>query len=158
MKILNFFFGILIFTSVLSCGGEDDICTEGEATPRMKMKFKSTEGKLKTLDSLYVDVEYSSGTKSSIFVGAKVDSVMVPLRVDTQPFTNIYFRNRKYGSISQLKVNYSTGSEYVSPACGLKRLYYDLNPELITPDPILGIEKNQTEITDEKKTHLYLTF
>ncbi len=84
--------------------------------------------------------------------------MLIPLRVDTQPFTNIYFRNRKKGPTSLLKLNYETGSKYVSPACGLKRLYLNINPVLETPNPVLGIEKNQTEITDEKKTHLYLSF
>ncbi len=67
MKLLNYFFILVAITSLYSCGGEDDICTEGEATPRMKVKFKSTEGKLKTLDTLYVDVEYTAGIKSSVY-------------------------------------------------------------------------------------------
>lgn len=158
MKFINAFFLVTIFLSLLSCGGEDDICTAGEATPRMKVKFKSTEGKLKTMDTLYVDVEYSSGVQSTVFTGSKVDSVLIPLRVDNQPFTNVYFRNRKNGNKSLVKVQYTPGSKYVSPACGLKRLYMDFSPELVNPNPVLGIEKNQPEIVDESKTHLYLTF
>ena len=33
-----------------SCQGDDDVCVSGEATPRMKVKFKSADGRVATLD------------------------------------------------------------------------------------------------------------
>lgn len=148
---------MLVF-SLVSCGGDDDICLAGEATPRMKVKFKSTDGKLKTLDSLYVEVEYQTGMKTPLISAGKVDSVMIPLRVDDNTYTKVYFHTVKAGNSSMVQVNYTTGSKYVSPACGLKRLYNNLNVVLQNPNPVLGIETNQSQITDENKTHLYLIF
>lgn len=130
----------------------------------MKVKFKATDGKIKTLDSLFVSVEYKDGeithlqpnNSSSVFLN--VDSVFVPLRVDENGFTNIYFRTSKIGDSSKLKVNYTTKTEYVSPACGMKKLYENLDASVENPNPILNVEINQTEILNEDKTHLYLIF
>ena len=36
-----------------SCENDDDVCVSGEATPRLKIKFKSADNKVLTLDSLY---------------------------------------------------------------------------------------------------------
>lgn len=124
----------------------------------MKMKFKTLSSqKEKTLDSLYISVDYGSG-KKSIASLAKVDSVLVPLRVDEASSTELYFKTTKRGKESKLKVNYTVKSAYVSPACGVKRLYNDVSYSLETPDPIQKIETGQTEITNEDKTHLYLLF
>ena len=152
-------FGVfLLLLMLVSCGSDDDICTSGEATPRLKMKFKnSVTGNLKTLDSLYVDVDYGNGP---VLVAQKklADSVLIPLRVDEVPFTDVYVRLTKAGAKSKIKLNYTTTSGYVSPACGIKRLYENLNPVLEIPNPVVTAEKNQNQIVDENKTHIYLHF
>ncbi|MGC4128084.1 MAG: DUF6452 family protein [Bergeyella sp.] len=148
-----FFSGLVLF----SCSSDDDICTSGEATPRLKMKFRTTEGKEKTLDSLYLDVAYGSG-KINIVSAKSVDSVMIPLRVDESPFTEIFVRLTNKGEESAIKINYTTESEYVSPACGIKRIYRNLNPELESANPVIRVDKVQNEITNEEKSHLYLIF
>lgn len=142
---------------MFSCTSDDDICTSGEATPRMKLKFKTTDGKQKTLDTLYVSVDYSSG-KSLIYHNKAVDSVLIPLRVDDQDYTNIYIKQRLNGPESKIRINYTTTSEYVSPACGIKRLYDNLDVALEKQDPVTSLEKNQNQIVNEDKTHLYLIF
>ena len=149
---------LLVLFLLISCGSDDDICTSGEATPRMKIKFKnSVTGNVKTLDSLYVDVDYGSGPV--LVVQRKLaDSCLIPLRVDEVPFTDVYVRLTKLGAKSKIKINYTTTSKYVSPACGIKRLYENLNPVLETATPVVSVEKNQNEIIDEKKTHIYLHF
>jgi len=45
----------IIFRNVISIflPRDDDVCVSGEATPRMKVKFKSADGRVATLDSLY---------------------------------------------------------------------------------------------------------
>ena len=53
---------------------------------------------------------------------------------------------------------FSTKSEYVSPACGFKKLYENVKEELTTPNPVTKLELNQTQIINEDKTHLYLVF
>ena len=158
MKFLRIFLIALFLTSLFSCGSEDDICLSGEATPRMKLKFKTkSTGKLKTLDSLYIAVDYGNGPVG-VLANAKVDSVLLPLRVDEVPFTKIFVRTSKSAINSEIKINYTTKSQYVSPACGIKKIYEDVNAILEVPNAVLGLEKNQNQITDESKTHYYLLF
>lgn len=148
---------LMVVLCALSCGSDNDICTSGEATPRMKLKFLTAERKQKTLDTLYLSVDYASG-KSLILKSAKVDSVFIPLRVDGQPFTDFYIRQRSAGPESKIRVKYTTSSEYVSPACGIKRFYENMETELLQPDPVTALEKVQNSIVNEDKTHLYLIF
>jgi hypothetical protein len=148
------FFGMLFLSS---CQGDDDVCVSGEATPRMKVKFKSADGRVATLDSLYVDINYGSGLVN-VIKAKSVDSAMIPLRVDNNPFTEISLRTSEKGSASKIKVTYSLKSEYVSPACGFKRLYENVGGTLVTPNPVIKIEQNQDQIIDENKTHFYFIF
>jgi len=140
-----------------SCQGDDDVCVSGEATPRMKVKFKSADGRVATLDSLYVDINYGSGLVN-VIKAKSIDSVTIPLRVDNNPFTEISLRTSEKGSASKIKVTYSLKSEYVSPACGFKRLYENVGGTLVTPNPVIKIEQNQDQIIDENKTHFYFIF
>lgn len=156
---MKYFLTLLLMSLFLvSCEGDDDVCISGEATPRMKIKFKSADNKLMTLDSVYVDVNYGGTALVNVATLAKADSVLVPLRVDESAFTEISIRKLKKGSVSKFKISYTTKSEYVSPACGFKRLYENVKEELVTPNPVTKLELNQTQITNEGKTHLYLVF
>ena len=140
-----------------SCQGDDDVCVSGEATPRMKVKFKSADGRVATLDSLYVDINYGSGLVN-VIKAKSIDSVTIPLRVDNNPFTEISLRTTNKGNSSKVKINYTLKSEYVSPACGFKRLYENVGATLVTPNPVIKIEQNQDQIIDENKTHFYFIF
>ena len=140
-----------------SCQGDDDVCVSGEATPRMKVKFKSADGRVATLDSLYVDINYGSGLVN-VIKAKSIDSVTIPLRVDNNPFTEISLRTTNKVNSSKIKVTYSLKSEYVSPACGFKRLYENVGGTLETPNPVIKIEQNQDQIIDENKTHFYFIF
>ena len=159
MKFLKIFFiGIFLF-SFFSCGSDDDICVSGEATPRMKLKFKTkATGKLKTMDSLFVNVDYGSGKVPVIATKTKTDSVFIPLRVDDVPFTKICVGISRAAVTSEVKINYTTKSQYVSPACGIKKIYENVSSVLEVPNPVVEIEQNQTQITDESKTHFFLLF
>lgn len=149
------FFSIFLF----SCGSDDDICISGEATPRVKIKFKTqATGKIKTLDSLFINVDYGKGPVPVFGSVVKTDSVLIPIRVDDSPFTDIYVGTSRKAVNSKIKLNYTTGAEYVSPACGIKKVYQNFRPELEIPNPVLGLETNQTQITDESKTHFFLLF
>ena len=158
MKFFRIFSVFLFLLTLFSCGSDDDICLGGEATPRMKLKFKTqSTGKLKTMDSLFVKVDYGNGPVS-VIAASKVDSVLIPLRVDDVPFTKIFVGISKTAVTSQIKINYTTISQYVSPACGVKKIYESADPVLEVPNPVLSIEKNQNQIIDESKTHFYLLF
>lgn len=141
-----------------SCENDDDVCVSGEATPRLKIKFKSADNKVLTLDSLYLDVDYGNNNVLTVVRAAKVDSALIPIRVDDAGFTELYVRKTKKGSVSKIKLNYNTTSEYVSPACGFKRLYQNLTGTLETVNPVTKVELNQNQIINENKTHLYLVF
>lgn len=154
-KILVF---ALICTLFSSCTSDDDICLNGDATARMKVKFKSKDGKIKTLDSLYVKVDYGKGLENVIARKQSTDSILVPLRVDDSSFTEMYFSTSKNGLGSKVKVNYSTRAEYVSPACGIKKVYENVNPVLEVPAEVTALEVNQNIISNESKTHLFLIF
>ena len=157
MKKLIFPFLILGFL-LTSCENDDDVCVSGEATPRLKIKFKSTDNKVLTLDSLYLDVDYGNNNILTVVKAAKVDSALIPIRVDDVGFTELYVRKTKKGSVSKIKLNYNTTSEYVSPACGFKRLYQNLSGSLETANPVTKVELNQNQIINENKAHLYLVF
>lgn len=141
-----------------SCENDDDVCVSGEATPRLKIKFKSADNKVLTLDSLYLDVDYGNNNILTVVKAAKVDSALIPIRVDDAGFTELYVRKTKKGSVSKIKLNYNTTSEYVSPACGFKRLYQNLSGSLETANPVTKVELNQNQIINENKAHLYLVF
>lgn len=158
MKIrLLYFFLISLF--LFSCSSEDDICVGGEATPRMKIKFKTlSNGKFKTLDSVFVKVDYGNGAIPVLANNFRTDSITIPLRVDDTPFTKIYVGLSRAAVNSEIKINYKTNSEYVSPACGIKKNYQNVSSVLETPNAVVAVEQNQNEIINESKTHLFLLF
>ncbi len=159
MKFQRIFILSIFLFSLFSCGSDDDICTSGEATPRMKIKFKTqANGKLKTLDSLYINVDYGNGQVPVIVSKVKTDSVFIPLRVDENTFTEIYVGLSKAQITSRIKINYVTKTEYVSPACGIKKVYENVNSSVVVSNSVLDTEQNQTQISDENKTHLFLLF
>ena len=159
-KIMKRIIFLLTFILLLiSCGSEDDICTNGEASPRIKMKFKTSEtDKLKTLDSIFVSVDFGAGVKSVLKQKFPTDSILIPLRVDDATYTDIYVKLASKGDSSKIRINYTTKSVYVSPACGIKKTYENLNPVLEKSNPVLKLEQTQNQITNEAKTSLYLIF
>jgi len=158
MKYFKFFVMICFVGMFFSCGGDDDICESGEGTPRMKVSFKSIDtGKERPVDSLYVAVDYGSG-KVQLGKLEKIDSRLIPLRVDDSPYTDVYFRFADKGVESHVRVNYTTKSAYVSPGCGIKKTYENLNSELIQSNPVLKLEAGLNQIENEDKTNLFLLF
>ncbi|NML68343.1 hypothetical protein HHL23_00795 [Chryseobacterium sp. RP-3-3] len=158
MKYFKFLVMICFIGMLFSCGGEDDICESGEGTPRMKVSFKNlANDKVRTLDSLYVAVDYGSG-KVQLGKLTKIDSRLIPLRVDDSPYTDVYFRLADKGTESHVRVTYTTKTKYVSPGCGIKKSYENLSSELIQSNPVLKVEAGQNQIENEDKTNLFLLF
>ena len=160
MKYFKFLIAVCLLGFLFSCGGDDDICESGEGTPRMKVSFKNFDtGKEKTMDSLYVAVDYGSG-KVELGGQAKITSRVIPLRVDDSPYTDIYFKITRKGAESKVRINYTTKAAYVSPGCGVKKTYENLNSVLdpTTTVPVKSIEAGQNFIENEDKTNLYLLF
>ena len=156
MKYLKFLTMVCLVGMFFSCGSDDDICESGEGTPRMKVAFRSAEsGKETTLDSLSVAVDYGSG-KVDLGWQKKIDSRLIPLRVDDSPYTDIYFKTSTKSKESQVRVKYTTQATYVSPGCGAKKTYENVSSELITIDPVKSVVNGQNQILNEDKTNLYL--
>ncbi|QQV01964.1 MULTISPECIES: DUF6452 family protein [Chryseobacterium] len=156
MKYFKFIILFFIFSSVTSCGGDDDICESGEGTPRMKIMFK-TGGKITVLDSIKIFADLGTSVVDFGW-NRNVDSVFVPLRVDDSPFTDIYIKTSAKEDSSKVRINYTTKSIYVSPGCGVKRNYENLNSVLLLPNSVKSVEQGQNFIQDEEKTNLYLNF
>ncbi|MBD8083814.1 hypothetical protein [Chryseobacterium caseinilyticum] len=156
-QFLKYTFLIFCLGTVVSCGGDDDICESGEGTPRMKIKFRNAGGQLRTVDSLYLRVDYGNRI---VDFGRTVnaDSLIVPLRVDESPFTDLYFKTRRTEVESKVRVNYTTTSKYVSPGCGVKKTYQNVNSQLVTPGKVTAAANGQNFIENEDKTNLFLTF
>jgi len=160
MKYFKFLIAFCFISVLFSCGGDDDICDSGEGTPRMKFSFLTeASGKERTVDSLFVAVDYGSG-KVQLGAQTNITSRVVPLRVDNSPYTDVYFKVRTNGAESKVRVNYTTKSSYVSPGCGIKINYENLNSVLdpTTTTPVKSIEAGQNFIENENKTNLYLLF
>ncbi|MBP6577720.1 MAG: hypothetical protein KA796_03610 [Chryseobacterium sp.] len=156
MKNIFWIFGLLMLLT--SCGGDDDICLNSDSTPRLKLKFRNSNDQLIRMDTLYIDVDFGKDSLRNTTTAVAVDSVLVPLRIDDSSFTDFYVRTRKAGPRSKIRVNYEAKSIYVSPACGFKRNYENLKPELSQPDPVQSIQTNVTSLTDENRINFYLRF
>lgn len=145
-----------------SCGNDDDICDKGLGTPRMKVKFKTENNKLYQPDTLVIGVKLTNSEDIKTVVSAiKPDSVLVPLRVDDQTYTDLYIRtqpNNKAEQLSVVRVNYTPRSEYVSPACGIRRLYNDLKSSVTQSASVKKVETNTSKIDNENPTHIYFIF
>lgn len=156
MKYFKFILFILALSSVISCGGDDDICESGEGTPRMKISFRKGN-QISVLDSIKIYADLGTGI---IDLGwkLKVDSVFVPLRVDDSPFTDIYVKTTTQEDSTRVRINYTTKSIYVSPGCGVKRNYENVNSVLSTPNSLKSVEQGQNFIENEDKTNLFFNF
>ena len=149
---------IVLSFLIYSCTSEDDICLNGDTTSRLKVKFKTKDGKIKTLDSLYMKVDYGNGVENILANKTKTDSALVPLRIDGSTFTELYFSTSEKGIYSKIKLHYTTTTEFVSPACGIKRNDDNIDPVLEIPAEVTALEKNQNQILNEEKTHLFRIF
>ncbi|MEC5394792.1 DUF6452 family protein [Bergeyella sp. RCAD1439] len=148
----------LLLMMLGSCGSDDDICVSGEATPRMKILFKkASDGKLTRLDRIIVDADYGSGL-TNVVNQISADSVLVPLKVDRSSYTDLYIRTSASGDTARVRVNYSGEAQYVSPACGFKKLYREISVDLQKANPVSATELVQKEIINEDYVHLYLLF
>jgi len=160
MKYFKLIFFILpVFVIFFACNQESDICTEG-GTPRMKIKFKKS-GKLFTVDSLTMSVLASDSDTINVLTNAKkVDSVLVPMKINGDGFTDILVKVNPNSNInySKIHVEYDEKLEYVSPGCGMRKLYDNISANLKKSDSITSIEINSNQIHNENTTVIYLVF
>lgn len=148
----------LVSMLLFSCISDDDVCLSGEATPRMKVKLRDKNNRAYTIPQIFVDVDYGNGL-TQVISATSVDSVLIPLRVDNVTSTKMRIRTSTTDTIgSVVQMDYTTKSEYVSPACGMKRLYQNLSGNLLSGTILETIQQQQNEILDENHTHYYFIF
>lgn len=149
---------LIFFLLIASCNSNDDICTEN-GTPLMNLDFKNNNGDIKTLDTLYLEVEMANHKKIEIAKAqTNVKEIKVPLRVDPSTTTNIYLRTRKLGPVSLFRINYQQKTQYASPACGYRVLYQNISANLLQSNPVQSILPAQNDITNEDNPHFHLIF
>lgn len=162
MKYIKFIFCFVpLLLAIVACNQEDDICTEG-GSPKMKVKFKTVaDGKLARMDSLTVRILWGTDTLMVAPNVKAVDSVMIPLKVTGDAFTDILVQTnpKSKTEISKIKVKYTESSEYVSPGCGIRKLYDNLTVSPIEGlNPVKSVDINSNQIHNEVKTVLYFNF
>jgi Family of unknown function (DUF6452) len=147
----------LLLQSLCSCE-QNDICTEGK-TPKLNIQFLNSEGKLSRRDSIYVDVDFGQAAPKTVLQVSNVESILVPLRVDDAPETKLWIYTRKKGTKDQITLQYKPVNEYVSPACGVRKIYQNVGVSLPNaPQNIKSYKLSTNEITNETASHLLLTF
>ena len=156
MRYFKFFIFIIALSSIISCGSDDDICDSGEGTPRMKIAFRKGN-QITKIDKIKVFVDYGSKIVT-LGTFSQVDSIFVPLRVDESPFTDIYVKTIDTEESTRVRVNYTTKAIYVSPACGVKKNYENVNSVLSAPNSLKSVEQGQNFIENEDKTNLFFNF
>ncbi|MHC6198359.1 DUF6452 family protein [Elizabethkingia miricola] len=162
MKYIKFIFCFVpLLLAIVGCNQEDDICTEG-GSPKMKVKFKrAADGKLTRMDSLTVRILWGTDTLMVAPNVKAVDSVMIPLKVTGDGFTDILVQTnpKSKTDISKIKVKYTESSEYVSPGCGIRKLYDNLTVSPVEGlNPVKSVDINSNQIHNEVKTVLYFNF
>jgi hypothetical protein len=125
----------------------------------MKVKFKK-EGKLYTVDSLSIGIISDHKILKVLDNVKDVDSVYIPLKVNGEGYTDILVQSNLSvkDNYSEIRVKYDEKSEYVSPGCGIRKLYDHLSAIIRKPQEVKSIEVNANQIHDENKTVLYLNF
>ena len=128
----------------------------------MKVKFKrAADGKLTRMDSLTVRILWGTDTLMVAPNVKAVDSVMIPLKVTGDGFTDILVQTnpKSKTDISKIKVKYTESSEYVSPGCGIRKLYDNLTVSPVEGlNPVKSVDINSNQIHNEVKTVLYFNF
>jgi len=158
-KIILYITVLGLFFSFTACSQESDICTEA-GTPRMKVKFKKL-GKLFTVDSLTIKVLISPRDTINVLTNAKnVDSVFIPMKVNGDNFTDILVQVDPNSSTdySKIHIEYDEKREYVSPGCGIRKLYDNISTRFVRYDLVTGVEINSKQVHDENTTAIYLVF
>ena len=151
-------FGLVLALQSLSSCEENDICTEGK-TPKLNIQFLNTDGKLSRRDSIYVDVDFGPQGYKNVLQVANVESILVPLRIDDAPNTSIYIYTRKKGAKDLVNITYKPVNQYVSPACGVRKIYQNLGLNLgANAQNIKSYKLSTNEITNETTSHLLLAF
>jgi len=150
---------ILSIFAIQSCQ-DDDICIDA-ITPRMIISFrdKTTNAELK-MDSVNVyRLNTSTNNWERIYFSALKSTIEINLNVNDETSTQLrvsQFYQNSTSIYDNVSVSYENSDEFLSKACGFKRVYKNVSILLNTNTLFSNSEQNTTEISDESQTHLYL--
>jgi hypothetical protein len=130
MKYIKFIFCFVpLLLAIVACNQEDDICTEG-GSPKMKVKFKTVaDGKLARMDSLTVRILWGTDTLMVAPNVKAVDSVMIPLKVTGDGFTDILVQTNPKSKTEISKAGFKEvgHTEILKTVCNLQDLFLSNN-------------------------------
>lgn len=106
---------------------KDDICLS-PTTPKLVLRFYDTANQtaLKSVERLSI---WADGKDTlSIYKSVSLDSVAIPLNVNTTQTiyhlkTNTVDGNKANNLTNTITINYTTSEEYVSRSCGFKTIF-----------------------------------
>ncbi len=118
---------ILFLALVFIACEKDDICLS-PTTPKLVLRFYDTANQtaLKSVERLSI---WADGKDTlSIYKSVSLDSVAIPLNVNTTQTiyhlkTNTVDGNKANNLTNTITINYTTSEEYVSRSCGFKTIF-----------------------------------
>ncbi len=148
---------ILIILFVIGCE-EDDVCI-GEASPNWVVKIKNQQTQLAdTLDTLYVEYRDSDDVLDTLKL-YQVDSFQVPLRIDGGAIGFGFISSLQDDAVKDsISMNYESEEEYVSKACGLKKVFKNVSYIEHSLDSIQSIESLTPQISNDDEVHIVLYY
>lgn len=138
---------------------EDDVCVE-EKTPRMTILFlNSNTNEPITLDSIIIGTLNNQNTYEDVlFLDTNI--AQVGLSLQDLSTTQLRFRRSNVPATTNdlLQLNYQAQEQYASKACGVKLNYSNLSLGSTNLTNIQNIELQNTQITNEQDTILYIYY
>lgn len=164
MKLTGFFLILFTFFGVIACN-TDKICNDTNPTPGLVVEFYKDTGtapKNKIIKYYLPDTLTVKGIGSDSILVKKlvsVQRVVLPINNNTQTCTYTFVTKSKSGVVTndELKIDYETRREFLSPECGFKYNYL-IKSMTATTNRFDSIVTLQTDITNEASTALRIYF
>ena len=143
-------FILLIILGILVIGSceKDDICIE-PTTPNLILRFYNLDSitTLKKVDNLKVWVT----GKDSLYINQTIDSIAIPLDIDTDKTTYNFSENNVIDSVV---FTYSRENVFVSRSCGYKTIFNNLKVNTYSTNWIKNIIIKNDTIKNETASQI----
>ncbi len=148
---------LIVFLIALFSCQEDDVCVDG-STPNLVVKLKNAlDSSNYFIDTLLVTYKNSENQTDTLRM-IETDSFQIPLRIDNGDIGFSFFSSLSNNSQDSLAMHYTPSEEFVSKACGLKKIYENVSYQWIENVEIQNFEVLQPNITNSNEVHLYLYY
>ncbi len=158
MKYIKKFLIISVLVSLYWSCEEDDVCLEGASPNLVVLINDATTEERMTLDTLFVEYWDSDAVIDTLKFYNK-DSVQIPLRIDDGAIGLGFMYSLQEGSAKDsLAMSYSSQLQYVSKACGMKKIFTEVAFQAISIDSIQSISAVTQTISNDQEVHLLLYY